>query len=282
MIKSMLTFLTAWLLAACSASAGPILVGQGTGESEYSLTFARTNLVDLLRTCNGICSLDPRQKAYLNDLIARAATPPAAYFTDLSSVRLFEIQENQRDVAFNQSELWLDDKKTAAFSIPYAVTVWIDVLSQIQPVLVATPQDVEQLKSELLLVLAQRMIRYASAASINEAPFEALIWKGTQSDRLYVRNRAFESYDFTSAITESIKCANGSVSRITINGFRWAGIIALNDGTLSLRIETSQNWSCGNEPHRGGSTLTMKTKAPDAEGIYSIRAQTLVVITQEE
>jgi hypothetical protein len=276
--------IAAMFFVSFSAWSGPILVGQGVGESEYALIFTRNNLPELINSCKSVCALSAEQKDLLAELAVRGINPPAALFKTKSELGsdVYRLHKSGLEVWFNQDELWLNQEKTAPYSIPYATAVWLDVLSSIKPVIQSGP-DLEQIKSELLLILSQRMIPIAGRMA-DETPLTALIWKSDKEDRFYIRNSEFENYDFTPALMEALTCpaGAGAAGELRVNTARWTLLTRVSDeGALRVRLDTVLNWRCGNEGQRGRAMIVLM--APPAEnGSFRIDPATVQVYLQGE
>lgn len=275
--------LIATLLTGFQIEAGPILVGQGTGQSEYSLIFARANLPELFRSCGSVCALSTEQRALLKNLGERGAKPPAAVFktrVDLGE-QVFRLENNGSEVWFNQDVLWLDGARTIPYSIPFATIVWVDVLVSQMP-LAVSEADLEQVRTELVLLLSQRMIRIPGTMAGVQV-LEALVWKSDVQDKFFIRNAEFENYDFTQAIQDSLACPIAArLNQLRISTVRWTLLTRESDeGRLRIRLDTMLNWRCGEEGRRGRAMIVMMAE-PLPSGAFRIQPDTTQVFEQGE
>ena len=82
-MKTGLVFLCAAILTFSfeASHAGPIVVGGGAGESEFSIVFARTNLPAIVTDCLKFsCRFTPQEAERLAILGQKAKTAPLALF----------------------------------------------------------------------------------------------------------------------------------------------------------------------------------------------------------
>lgn len=280
MFARALTALSLVFFAACSSSDGPILVGQGTGESEYSLAFARLNLAELLRSCVGVCPLDDGQRAFLDRLIQMAPFAPEAFYEISGAGHVFRFgNEAKTSVIFNHSHLWQDPEGKVAYDIPYAVGVWVDVLMFKSRFLIPAYKD--SVKTEVVAALRQRIQRVEATVQ-QKTPFVAMTWKGKTSDRLYIRNGAFENFELTPKIATALGCEGGAATEVVINSVRFSEILTESDTSLNVRMETTQNFNCGVEARRGRTKILFRTSQPDKDGIYRVQEDSFKIFAEGE
>lgn len=278
-------FISAALLGASNSFAklrAPILVGQGAGQSEYAIVFTYQSLPALLSGCLiADCGLDDQGLAVLNELIARAQRMKVTVLFKTSvelQSHVFGLSPDGSTVSFNQDLLWIDRDKTQGYDLPRAVGLWIDVLAFREPriphavyerVLVATVKN-----------LGHTLIQ--SRIEKNGSTFEGMIWKQPQGqDRVFVRDGAYNNYDFTSAFTQSgVLCFTGPASDVRVHGARWAWVNPREDGGLRLGLELTMNWKCSDGAHRGRTKLVLT--AQPAGGAYEIDENSSEVYVEGE
>jgi hypothetical protein len=280
MFTRILAVLALVAVSACSKNDGPILVGQGTGESEYSLAFARMNLVELLRSCNGVCVLDQSQRAFLDDITKLAAKAPVAHFEINGSQNMYRFTNPKyTDVVFNHNQLWQDADHKVAFDIPYAVGVWIDVLMYTK--LVKSAESADSVKFEIVNVLRQRIQR-VEATYEQKTPFVAMTWKGKSADRLYIRNAVFENTEVTPKLAVSMGCDGGTATEIVINSVRFSSITEDTDGSLSVLMETTQNFNCALDARRSRAKILFRSFPPTEDGVHFVREDSFKIFAEGE
>jgi hypothetical protein len=147
---------------------------------------------------------------------------------------------------------------------------------------VKSAQSAGSVKTELLNVLRQR-IQKVPATFQNKTPFVAVTWKGKTSDRLYIRNGAFENTDLMSLLAGSLGCEGGGATEIVINSVRFAEITENGDGSLNVRMETNQNFNCVFESRRGRAKILFQTMPVTSEGdVYIIREDSFKIFAEGE
>lgn len=271
------------LFTGFQSSAGPIIVGQGTGQSEYTLIFARTNLPELLRSCLNVCALSSEQTSVLKTLIDQAGNPPVAIFKTSSELesQVYRLNLDNREVWFNQDELWLDVARTVAFDIPNATRLWVDILGAAN-LPTGNRKHLEHIKNELALILSQRFIRIPGLM-VGEPVLEALVWKSDVQDKFFIRNSEFENYDFTPVIQGFLGCAQGTTpTQLRINGTRWTLLTReFDEGRLRVRLDTVLTWRCGEVGQRTRAMIVMMAE-PLSSGAFRIQADTVQIFEQGE
>jgi hypothetical protein len=139
------------------SSAGPIIVGTGAGQSEYSIIFVESQLTQILRECADLsCQLSPAEKTEFLPLVLAAhiprsmlfktenemhgdifrVTPPAPNQTSTTGFGngVANVVGNSHSIWFNQSRLWLDAAHTRPYDVGDAAALWLDVLAQLSAV----------------------------------------------------------------------------------------------------------------------------------------------------
>lgn len=252
--------------AARPAIQGPILVGQGGGQSEFSLVFAHQNLNLFLSTClSATCQLSTVEKSRLRVLLNRfKIRPPQAVFksTNELGTMLFAVDSVANSVDINKDLLWLDAGGTIAYDIPSAVVFWLDVLAQLDP------SSSKALDSELKAKVHLRILDKLSKAQVNFNSgnnFEALVWRQQSAhDRLFIRDSEFNSFDFTPLILSGELCFAGRPSALRINTVRWAWLNPRGETALRMGLELIMNWDCSGSSHRGRAKLVLSANGSGA------------------
>jgi len=265
------------LIGLSTATAGPLVVGQGAGESEFALLFTRRNLPALLISCRQICPLTASQNKLMLDLVELAANPLDARFSDEAppSAPVFQITADGRHVEFNKNRLWMDPEGTQAFSIAFATSIWVDILAAEQSF---DPTDLEQFKSELVKVLDHNMTEVPIEYQ-GKSPFVALTWKSADGDRVYIRNNELEIVELSAQIADALGCKGPS--SIEVHSVRPTTVIPSPDNQLTIRLNTVQNWKCGTESFRGRTMIVLKARHKTDE-IYEIDPSSILVFLEVE
>ena len=234
--------------------AGPLVVGKGAGEAEYSITFARASLPELLNQCFGPCSLNNEEKTILKQLIEAGKNPPKVEFKDKMGVEVFKYFPAQNEVWFNRDLLWLDKDKTKPVDEAVAVVLWTQVLAEQLKI----NTDLTHLQYELINILRAKILRSLLAIT-TKLNFQAMIWQ-QENSRLYIRDAELNNYDVTSFLIHLTNCK--SPEKFQITSLRWEGATQLSDGNLELHLSASQTWRCGTAAERSRVHISMRALAP--------------------
>jgi hypothetical protein len=241
-MKTLLITLLALLTAAvtCHAASGPIIVGTGAGESEYSVIFARAKLAEILTDCLQIsCALTATQSAGFANLVQLAQTPPTVQFKSgaLLLNRLYEIHGTE--VWFNQDRLWLDSIQTKPFDVAEAAALWIDVLAPN-----GDKAALNLLKTKLRESLRQNLSRVRAALN-DGLTFELLHWRPAQGqDRLYARDPALQTVELSQALIAHLGCSEGLKS-LKIFSPTWVSMTQTAQAEYLFNLGLGVKWTCG-------------------------------------
>ncbi|MGE0527182.1 MAG: hypothetical protein AB7P49_08990 [Bdellovibrionales bacterium] len=256
-----------------TGAAGPILVGNGAGESEFSLLFARLRLPSLLAMCDGICELNPGEQVLLSELKARGDSPPEAVFQGQPQLggRMYVLRFGKKtEVWFNSDELWLDQAKTKPIEIPQAVSLWMEILAATAHPDSSTPplpsSDFRSLQAKLELALGQSL-RRVPAVFEKELVFEALLWAASPSGgRLFLRNSEYVADELTSHVREALACPVAPEG-LRFHSLRWTEVSRHESGELSLQMDLTQTWLCDGRAQRGRVKLVFRTTSRPPYGV---------------
>ncbi len=259
-----------------TAYAGPIIVGQGAGESEYSILFARSHLDDLLSTCAGDkCHFSSIEKEWLKTTRTLAQNPPRAIFKNKATLGnlIYFKHSVENEVWLNQDLLWLD----AAGSIPYkvsdGVTLWMEILLKGLDI----PDSVlANLQIGLRTSLNERIQAIFSSGENTEG-FTAILWTHKDAnDDLYFRDQTFQTFSGIDSIRKAALCEKLELRQIKFHSARWnaSWTVANSTPRLLLRLEVAATWNCGTQAKRGRLQIVMMAAHKDVYEIdpESIRA----------
>ena len=246
-----------------AAFAGPIIVGHGAGESEYSILFARTHIDDLLAVCAGDqCHFSPLEKDWLRTTRELAQHVPEAIFKtkkELGALRYLR-HPIEHQVWFNQDLLWLDAAGSVPFQVSDAVALWMDILLVGKDI---PKTELAILEFELAAALNDRVQSIFSSGD-NTGGFTAILWtRQTGSDDIYFRDQSFQTFSGLEAVRAAALCGGGLATQIKFHSGRWTSIEELNEAIpkLVLRLEVSATWTCGKQSSRGRVQLVMNAFA---------------------
>lgn len=250
MISLVLTF-----LLSSPSIAGPILVRNGAGESEFSLVLVRERLSTMLAVCDGACALKLDEMAVLSQLKARAGHPPLANFAALNGAPVYAFSANGQTVTFNQDALWLDVQKTQSLKAPDALRIWIKILSEIPPQLPSMPTAF--LSNHLTEKVEKSWITLRSIEETG-AFFEVLTFRDSV-DQILVRDASDQILDVTAPLLKSIDCVAGLRSW-QIHSVNWNRVVSEADGSKSARLDLISTWTCASASERGRALIDFKTE----------------------
>lgn len=217
------------LVITSSALGGPIVVGNGGGEGEFSVIFVAANLKEILSECEvAACALSSSEKTQLTKLeasIARAAHPVMKALGD----ELFEIHESE--VWINQSRIWEDTAHTKPFNLGDAGALCLQILAA------GTDMDTARLQTKLRNVLSSETLR-AEVIAAGASAVEFVLWKNTASDLLIVRGPQLETIDLMPSLSKAIGCED--LRDLRVFSPTW---LALSPSHLTLQFGAT--WTCG-------------------------------------
>jgi hypothetical protein len=232
-----------------SCFAGPIVVGGGAGESEFSLVFARTNLVDLVGSCLKYeCDLSRSEIRALNILTQKSQNPPEAIFQPSLPIpgQVFESHPELNQVWFSQNDLWLDQEKTVAYSIESATGLWMQVLGETENI---SPAIVDSLKRKTISFLSQKFEN--TVTNINDQnQLMATVWKQQPVNRFFLSDSTGQVIDLTEKAQATIQCGNLVAQSIHFFSGTWhVSDASRSSSQFILRMNVI--WNCNGIYNRG-------------------------------
>ncbi|MES2964290.1 MAG: hypothetical protein V4760_10395 [Bdellovibrionota bacterium] len=253
------------LLLSCVSSvhAGPIIVGNGGGQGEYSVVFAHANLKTILRDCgSAACGLDSREQTLLKKIEDVASGVPAIVMKtekEMGSVR-FLLQG--KDVWINQDHLWVDEKKTSAYGLADGVVLWIEILATREAL---DPAEFASIDLKVLSSL-KNYVQRAQQLSTDFQSFEYLMWRRAgMPDLLLVRDPFFNEVDVTKAISEHLGCTTVAALKFFSPSLNPGpgGSGPLDDYLLTL--DFGVRWDCdsGKGSSIGRAVVEARRQKPD-------------------
>lgn len=240
--------------AAPNAS-GPIIVGGGAGEGEFSVIFVRSNLKQIIEECAAIsCHLDSADQQLLKNISKNSEHPPEIFFTDstILNEKIFEIRGQH--VLINQEKLWTDVEKTKAYSVADAGALWIQILATWNDV----PTSTQVIREALTLSLITET-RRSKLELDPQKTVEFILWKNKTQDILVVRDPALESIDLSDSISHALKCSSPSEIRLYSPSWmptNWNFPVFANDHHLTLQFGIS--WRCGKQSFSSNGYSSMQ------------------------
>ncbi len=240
------------------ASAGPIIVGHGAGESEYSILFARAHLDELLSVCSADqCHFSSLEKDWLRTTRELALLAPDAIFKTKDELgdRLFLRHPIEHQVWLNQDLLWLDPSRTVPYQVSDAVILWMNILlvgKNIPKPLLAIMQF------DLAAALTDHVQSIFSTGD-KTSGFTAVLWsRKAGNDDLYFRDQAFQTYSGLSSVRAALVCEAETASQIKFHSGRWMTSENQQEvsSKLALRLELSVTWNCGKWANKGRVQVT--------------------------
>lgn len=98
------------------------------GRGEDSVVSARANLSSLLRECRLMsCGLDVEEGKTL--ALIEAASVPAIVMKSYKEMGTILFVLDGAEVWINRDLLWVDEKRTIAFGLAHALSLWIEILA---------------------------------------------------------------------------------------------------------------------------------------------------------
>jgi hypothetical protein len=254
------------------SSGGPIVVGGGAGESEYSMVFAREKLTDFVGDCLTFsCGLGAQEKLRYSFLTVKAKNPLKALFKTSKEMNADLYQVHSHEVWFNRDRLWLDTGKTKPYDIVDAVRLWVEILALGSDL---TAPQLEALKT----ALGSAVKTTRSGQSLNDgATFETLLWSVDPThDRLYIRDPSLSSLEITPFLIEQLKCPS-PLERLRILNPAWVWAKegeAFNDQKRSVQFLLSFDfkWACEGQSHRANANVTIKARSFAAKSFEFLKS----------
>jgi hypothetical protein len=228
---------------------GPIIVGNGAGEGEYSVLFVKANLKDILEECANVrCQLTAQEQSTLAGL--RNAVPRVSQVLFKSSKempgKIFELHANssRADVWVNQDLLWEDAKKSVAFTVGDAAELWIHILAAVSGGETPSVQSLGEKLKAALATDTQRgglTIPSSQGSAAADMTVEYLLWSHNSADVLVIRDPQLGTLELTKSIAGAIHCAEPTVPRI----FSPAWLpLATTGARVRLTLQFGIAWTC--------------------------------------
>ncbi len=257
-----LFILSAIFLSSFASQAGPIIVGSGAGESEYSILFARTHLDELLSICaEDQCHLNSPQKLWLQRARKLAFLVPEAIFKNSQALgsQIYVRRTRSKEVWFNQDLLWLDPSSSKPYQVSDAVVLWLDILLGDKNI---SKAELSSLELELGAYLKDQVQLIISSGETTGG-FSALLWTHqNRNDDLFLRDQAFQTFSVQESLQKAGLCSVGDASQLKFYSARWTSIQEQKnlEPTLMLRLEVSASWTCGTQSGRGRILIIMNAE----------------------
>jgi hypothetical protein len=223
------------------AFAGPIIVGNGAGEGEYSVVFVSAKLPSILEECGNVsCQLTSDEQKIFQALQAQASFPRTLVFKNSQSLghNIFEIQG--AEVWVNQDLLWRDSLQQIPFDVSDAGDLWIHVLA-----------SAAKLQSPLVDTIGQKISLSLSHETSrgrldieNKGSVEFILWSRQSSDTLVIRDPALTILDLSDALKNAIHCPKPVSPRIFSPA--WMSLVggAAPTERLNLTLQFGMSWTC--------------------------------------
>jgi len=250
--------LVAFLVAGCSkpqtqgpgssppgpvSSDGPIVVGKGAGQAEFAILFIYENHQSLFRQCHALCGLNADEDALLRGIEREFETPDLfkPVFKSKRELGTDVVRRRDREIWFNQDELWLNESKTVAYDLPAAMSLWLEVLSS--PIYPPVNADaLGGLKGKLKALMGNET-RYAEFKLGTGQIINALLWRqnqrGEASDRLILWDLRSRFLDLT---PKALAAADGS--GLKFYGMNWSSPVGEGPKELrDLHLEVAASWA---------------------------------------
>lgn len=237
---------------------GPIVVGKGSGEGEYSVYFVYSNLNQILKECYLIsCQFNDFDKEIFSRLTVGAKDLPSPILESSINMqnRLFELKEAK--IFINQELLWQDQKKTIPYNVGDAIDLWLQILAHVNRLdLVETTTIRQKLKSTLMSETDRSLIEINEMGSV-----EYILWGQTAMDLLVIRDPQLNSIELNSSIIDAINCP--LKGPIHLFSPAWLHINTNSTEKLeefNLTLHFGIKWSCGTTMYssRGFSLIKIK------------------------
>ncbi len=174
--------------------AGPLIVRNGAGQSEFSVIFAREHIAEFYENCALVCGLTADESNVLQDLIATSKKKIRLLFKDSSQMSSKVFLRTDEGIWINQDLLWLDQDQSKPFDVAEAASLWTDIFN-------VSGLPVESLKQNLISLLRSDL--KATTLKIGfGSEVTALLWKqnSSLSDRLILHDSDGKTIDVTDEI----------------------------------------------------------------------------------
>lgn len=259
---------------------GPIIVGNGAGEGEYSVLFVKTNLQDILEECANVrCQLTSHEQSTLAGLRNVAPRVSQVLFKSSKEMpgKIFELHatSSRADVWVNQDLLWEDAKKSVAFTVGDAAELWIHILAAINGGEIPSVQSLGEKLKAALTTETQRggqSISSPQGGMASDMTVEYLLWSHNNVDVLVIRDPQLGTLELMKSIAGAIHCAEPTVPRI----FSPAWLPLVTTGArVRLTLQFGIAWTCQGRSYttHGLSFVELltdrKSAAFDAATLYS-------------
>jgi hypothetical protein len=241
-----------------ASAAGPIIVGNGAGEGEYSVVYVRSNLSGIFEECANIsCQLSAEEKQTLQTLRSLASVaPPARFKTSVEmGQRIFELHgtQNAGEVWINQDLLWQDSLKTVPFDVGHGAELWTHIIATVGKLPAEAVGSLGiKLKESLANVTRRGSIGVgiASGPGFPNATVEYLLWSRKKDDSLVIRDPLLGSLELSASLAAAVHCPEPVVPRIYSPSWLPLGERGLSqrrlrgDSALRLTLQFGVKWSC--------------------------------------
>jgi len=214
--------------------AGPIIVGNGAGEGEYSVVFVRANLVQILEECANVsCHLNNDEHKKLLLLQKQAAKAPAPVIKTSSEISGKRFELHGKEVWINSDSLWSDGQKTIPYDVGDAADLWIHILAED---LHLNADSLNGIGQKIQQSLANETHR-GSLDIDNAGTVEFILWSREDSDTLVIRDPSLGTIDLSPAIAKAIQCAQPVAPRFYSPA--WMTLV-----TRQITLQFGVDWTC--------------------------------------
>jgi len=224
---------------------GPIIVGGGAGESEFSVLFVHSYLQQIVEECGSFsCPLTNEEKTFFQDLVRDVKSSPSAIFKTSQDLkdRLFEIHDSV--VWINQELLWKDAQKNLAYDIGDAAELWLKILAEKNQIdLSLKPSLVEKLKKSLMHESMRSQLNLDLMGTT-----EFILWKSDKADLLVLRDPALTTVVFTPLIAAALKCSE-EPKALRVYSPAWMLVPSGETNRIDISLQFGVSWTCENQSY---------------------------------
>lgn len=264
-----------------SEASGPIIVGGGAGQSEFSVAFVRTSLDQLIKDCFEIsCKFSAEKKARLQKIQVKAQKPPVAFFRTSKDMgdHLFLLKDDAINVLINQDLLWLDQAKTQPYEMSDAAKLWVDILAVNESFDANDLQDLKDGLAESIAGVTER--QSAELSDGNE--FESVVWRSPRGgdDRTFIRDPNLNLIEVSKDIEKAFECTNRE--GLTVYNLSWLSATDISTETekrMVLRLNFVTTRKCSGVKRTVNGILLIEAKY--TEGVPEYDPSTVTVIKDD-
>jgi hypothetical protein len=258
--------------------AGPIIVGGGSGESEYSMMFAFKNLKELSKECLQLtCGLSDQEKTVFKNFNAAANLSYNLVFKNQEAMaeKIYQVNQAAGEVLINQNRLWLDQNNSVSYQVSDAFALWVEILSA----------DLKWNENQLHSIQEKIKSTYRNKierVTINfepKATFELLIWKRDGFDQFFVKDPSFKNVELSQFIQTEFRC-DAKEQALNIYSPTWVSASPIDEADLLRKVFFQMSFgyktSCDQKTSFGTGRILFMAKL-NADLIYEIDSKTIAI-----